>query len=220
MRGRRHGLALVAGATVLALTLGACGSSSSSTSTSTSTTTTTPVSQIQGLGHLAQSGENATFAATWTTTSKGTTTTLSLAQDPPKSYFKVGSAVVINDGRATYYCASSTICVKESGVNPLADVMGVYDGQEFVSTIQGYDTAAILKLEGIDLSFHDATYGGLASTCVDIAHAGHTATWCVAHHTGILTYWAADGDSFTLTSYSSSPPASDFRAPKNVTTIP
>ncbi len=202
--------------------LSACGGGSGSSASTSSTSTTmgdSPSEQLQALTSSAHGGQNATFVATWTSTSSGKTTTLTLAQSPPKSYFAAGSGFLLNTGSKTYYCTSSAYCIVESGTNPLSSLVGIYNGQSFINSVQAYQSAAILKTEGVTLTFSTGTYGGVSSNCVNVQHASSTAKWCVGTSAGVLTYWSADGDSFTLKSYSSSPPASDFTLPSGAKVV-
>lgn len=212
----------VAGVLVVGVALSACGSSSPKSNGTTTTmapqTTTTgmasSVAQIQSLSTSAQSGKDATFAATWSSTTSGTTTTLTLAQSPPKSLFQSGTTKIINNGTTTYICSSGASCISEPGSNPLASIEDLYDGQTFLDAVQGWNSQAVLQSEGVSLSFSTGSYGGVSSNCVNITKTGSpNAIWCLSATTGIMTYWAYGSASFTLESYTSSPPASDFTVP-------
>jgi hypothetical protein len=221
-----------AGVLVVGIALSACGSSSPSSSNTTTTaapgtTTTTAsassLSQVQALSSAASQGQSATFAATWTSTSNGTASSLTLAQSPPKSLFAANGEKIISTGTTTYICGSSGSCVSEAGANPLASIEGLYDGSTFRDTVEAWSSQSVLQAEGVTLTFTTGTYGGVASKCVNISKSGSNAgVWCVGNNSGILTYWAYGSSSFTLQSYSSSPPSSDFTVPAGdtITTIP
>lgn len=214
--------------TVLAVgaVLAACGGPSSS-----STTTTTPagsntgadslLNQLRALGSQASAASRSTFQATWAATSNATTTTVTLAQSPPKSKFSTSSGgVVLNDGTATYFCSSSATCLRETTVNPLSSLVGLYSGQAFLGITRSYSDQAALSAAGISLSFSNATHGGIASKCVTLTEAKTSAatTWCVSS-SGILTHWSAGGSSFELTTYSSTVDANEFSLPAGATVV-
>jgi hypothetical protein len=128
--------------------------------------------------------------------------------------------LVLNDGKATYFCSSSATCLKETAVNPLSSLVGLYSGSVFLGLTRSFSDQAALSMAGVSLSFSNATHGGLASKCVTLTYAkkSETATWCVSS-TGVLTYWSAGGSSFELTSYSSTVNANQFALPAGATVV-
>jgi hypothetical protein len=228
---RRRSTAAIAALLGFGIALSACGSSSPSaapTTTTTSstvpgggTTTTTSgpssfSSEISQLSTLATSGSNATFQATYTYTDGGKRQTMVFAQSPPKSLFKDSqSGFVVDTGTATYFCGSGE-CFKAATNDPLAELFYLFDGKTFQESVSEYAvTSAYLAAHGISLSFSTSTYAGQPSKCVTIklSHgAVKTATWCVADN-GIMTSWSAGKSSFSLTSFTASPPSSDFALP-------
>ena len=211
------------GTTTTSSTPAASGSSTSTSapvsSTTAPTATTSPASEVTALSGIAKEGQSKTFSATWTSTSNSATTTVTEAQSPPKTLFKTGSGFLLNDGKNSYFCSSSSQCVEETGTNPLASVLNLYNGRAFLSSVQAYESATALREAGVTLTFTEATYGGQASKCVNVSAASGKSKWCVSQSSGILTYWSAAGNSFTLTSFSASPPASDFALPAGVTVV-
>jgi hypothetical protein len=232
--GRTKRLTLVAALVAFGVGLAACGSSSpsaSSTTTSTSTTTTTVAQsssqQLQSLTSLAQNSKTATFKAVYTYTSSGKTQTITFAQSPPKYFFQVGtSGFTVNDGTTTYYCAQSHCLATSSSSNPLLSLSGLFNGTTFADSVRAYTVAAAaLAAAGVSLTFSTGTYGGVSSQCVhvsDTKSATKTFVWCVASASGLMDYWSAGTSSFALTSFTTSPPASDFAVPAGytVTTLP
>ncbi len=205
-------VAISAAVLISSIGLSACGSSKKR-----SAHKTTKASQLNSLRQSAKSAKNATFQATWTSTTNGTTTTLTLGQEPPKSFFKVGAGTIIDDGTHTYYCANKLICLKESGANPLSTLFDLYNGTTFINEVQAWSSQGALSAAGVSLSFSNATYAGVASRCVTITHNATSEVWCVAKNSGLLTYWYAANTYFTLTAYSSTPPAAEFSLPKGAT---
>jgi hypothetical protein len=196
-------------AAVAALALAGCGSNSTNNSSGNPDT-----SHLGQLSRDTSNSDNATFEAKWTNTSAaGTATDITWAQQPPDSLFQVSEELILTKGPTTYFCTSKTVCVKESVGSPLTALRELYDGKTFANSISSYTTDAALRARGVSLKFHNATYAGVSSHCVDITATDGTASWCVAADSGIVTYWSADGASFALTSYTTSPPASDFELP-------
>lgn len=228
------------------MVLAACGSSSPSaapttTTTASRTTTTTAAgssttttttgsgsasSEIRALSSLSGSGSTATFQATYTYTDAGRQQTMEFAQSPPKSLFKESASdgLAVDTGTATYYCGAGT-CYKTGTVDPLASLFFLFDGKTFQDTVSAYAVdSAYLAAHGISLAFSTGTYAGQASKCVTITQSSaavKTATWCVADN-GIMTSFKAGTSSFSLTSFTASPPSSDFALPPGatITTLP
>jgi hypothetical protein len=224
--------AMLAALLVAGISLAACGSSPSTSSTTTTTNGPTGSSgptgatganvsasaQLHSLTSLASTGKSSTFEAVYTYTSSGKQQTITFAQQPPKSLFKVGTTgLVLNDGTKTYVCGSGNCYASSStSADPLASLTYLFDGQTFLDSVQAYSaTAAALAAEGITLTFSTGTYAGQPSKCVTVTSskaATKAFTWCVASN-GILASWTSSSGSFTLTSYTTSPPASDFSLP-------
>jgi hypothetical protein len=223
---RTRGLAALVALLAFGGGLAACGSSPSATSTTTTTTTGatgssgatgSTASNLSSLTSLAAAGKNATFKAVYTYTSAGKTQTITFAQSPPKSLFKVGtSGDIINDGTTSYYCGAGVCYASKSSSNPLVSLTGLFDGQEFLDNVQNYPaTEAALAAHGLTLTYSNSSYAGQPSKCVTVHStkgSTKTFTWCVATN-GIMTSWAAGSASFSLTSFTTSPPASDFQVP-------
>jgi hypothetical protein len=223
-------LAPTAAVLAFGLALAACGGSSSpsasNTTTTSSTTTTTSApgasgETVTGLSSLAANGKDATFAATYTYKEGTTTETMTIAQQPPDSLFKISSGGFdLTTASKSYYCSAST-CVSSTTADPLSSLLFLFDGQTFEDTVAAYATLDQTQLaaEGVTLSFSTGTYAGQPSKCITI-HTTSTGTsssvWCVASN-GVLDYWIAGTTSFTLTSFTSSPPSSDFTLPAGVT---
>jgi hypothetical protein len=218
--------------------LAACGSSSpsaappSSTTSSSSTTTTTTSGSGSLSGDLAKfsslstAESGATFQATYTYTSGGPVQTMTFAQSPPKAMFKDSAGgLVVETGTAGYYCGSGTCYKTTTATDPLASLFYLFDGKTFYASVAEYRlTAAYLAAHGYTFSFSTASYAGQASQCITVTQTtgtGKTVTSCVASN-GLMTSVHAGKDSFTLTSFTSSPPSSDFALPPGakVTSLP
>jgi len=215
---RRLAPALVAVA--LGGALSACGSSS--TASSTTTTTSGSTASVGSLAALSASAKSATYQAVYNLTQSGKTSTVTFSQSPPKYLFKLSSGVLtINDGMHSYYCTSNKKCLQISSKSPIQAQLGLFDGTYFQSSVNAYNIAApLLKLLHVTVSYSSATYGGQASQCMKVEYTktSTSATYCLSS-TGVLTYLSAGGTTFTLTSYTTSPPASDFTVPAGYTTV-
>jgi len=209
----------------LGAALSACGSSSSSASSTTTTTSGSSgsvASQVASLTSLSQNAKSASFQAVYTLTESGKTSTITLSQTPPKYLFKTSDGVLLlDDGTNAYYCGSDKKCLQMSGSNPLAAELSLFNGTTFQSVARGYAVASsVLSMLHVDVSFSNATYGGQSSQCMKITYTktSTSATYCVSS-TGVLTYWSAGTTTFTLTSFSSSPPSSDYVLPSGYTAV-
>lgn len=214
-----------------AIGLSACGGGSKSPAASTATTTTagsattagSPTTagsgggsnQLTQLANEMNSGLNTTFKATYSGTSGGQTQTVTLEQAPPNSLFSSGTGEVISNSSKTYFCSTSgqETCVVESGPNPLAGLLSLYSPKTYISDLQ----AAQASAHGSNLSFSTKTIAGQSSNCVTVTGVASNGTYCVTS-SGILASVSSGSDSFTLTSYTTNVPASDFRIPSGAST--
>jgi hypothetical protein len=225
-----------------ALALAACSSSSSSSTTTTAggTATTAASSGGSGSGSLnqltsaLQSGESKTFLATYTSVSNGQTQTITLAKDPPKSYFGTGDgSAIINNGTTTLICSNGSdgsgdsssptssapvTCISESGVNPLASLSGLVDPKEVLTSLKGFAGEAEEHIAGITVTGSTQTIAGVPSTCANISVEAEHTTYCAGTDSGILTLAKTSSGSITLVSYTTSVPASQFQPPAGATT--
>ena len=223
-RGRARPLVglLLAGAL-----LAACGSAKPAATTPTSPSATgavtapTPsgnssVKKIETLSAEVQGSESATFKAVYTITSAGTTQTVAIEQSPPKSVLSVKSGSVIDTGTATYYCTTTgaVTCLSAGTSNPLSSLAALFSPETALTELKAAQAEAATK--GFDVSFSSGSYAGQSTTCASISGTGPTVKYCVTKQ-GILAYVMSSGGSFSLTSYSSSPPASDFALPAGAT---
>jgi hypothetical protein len=244
-RQSTFGVACLIGLLLTGVVLTACSSSPNSAATTTSgasattssggsaTTASTSsssgggssdASKIQSLSSTVQAGEHATFKAVYTTHSTtAPSQTITIEQMPPKSVFGSTSGSVINDGTHTYFCSSSSgqeQCVSESGAtgNPLASITAIFSPATVLSEFQAARSAAAAHALGYGFSFSSETYAGVPTKCVNFTHAAQTVKYCVTD-SGILAYASSAGNTFELTSYTSSPAASDFALPSGATVI-
>jgi hypothetical protein len=60
---------------------------------------------LKALSTQINKGKHLTYAVTYNSVSDGKTSTVTIAQSPPKTYFASGGSVIINTGKTTYYCS-------------------------------------------------------------------------------------------------------------------
>ena len=225
------------------LAAGCGGSSTSSTSTTASPNSTSGAgdtsTRLNALGGSIEAAKNATFKAVYTSTSSGGgTQTVTLEQAPPKQVFSTtdGSgnvSTLLNTGTATYACSASpdsaptcTSMAAAGGAGALSSLIGVYNGSAALSVIKGWQSIVAAHLTGVSLTFSNTTLAGQPVRCAKWSYQGSDATYCVTD-AGVLAKVATSGGSgssasssnFELTSFTTSPPASDFELPAGATVV-
>jgi hypothetical protein len=60
---------------------------------------------LKSLSQQINKGKHLTYSVVYKSVSDGTTSTVTIAQAPPKTYFASGGSVIINNGKTTYYCS-------------------------------------------------------------------------------------------------------------------
>jgi hypothetical protein len=204
-----------------------------------------PVSKanLKALTNSINRAKHVTYSATYTAVVGGQTSTVNIAQKPPKSNFSSSGGQVINDGKNTYYCStgggstggsgnsgSSTnsggsgntgsgksTCISVKGSNPLLGLEAAFSPTAALNAFAQARQGLVSRLLGIKVSSSSATFAGQPSTCVTVTVRGHSAKYCVTKQ-GILAYSGSGSDYFKLTNYSSNPPASLFSLPTGATT--
>jgi hypothetical protein len=207
------------------LLIAACGSSSSSTTTTTASGGGSG-SGINSLVNAVSKSSGATFSATYSTTqaSTGKTQTVTFAQSPPKSAIITPSGSFYVNGSAITECqgsGSSATCttLPSSMTSVVSGLTDLYSPSIIVSAIKGVQAQAAAHSAGYVIGTSTATYGGLASDCVTAHGTAQPTpvTYCGSTADGVLTYVNANGNTVTLQSYSSNPPASTFAPPAGAT---
>jgi hypothetical protein len=219
------------------VTTSAASSSTTTTTVASSSTTTTTSAGASGSGLLSkfQSGEQATFVATYKVTSGASKslTSLTIAQQPPDSLFggtsSSGNFELITLGKKGYICSGQSsggtggMCLSEGAAASEADLFKIYEPNFYLPYFQ-----AAAKASGGQVSYSSKTVNGISLSCISVTGAAGekgTGTFCVTDQ-GVLGYvaWtgatASDNGSFEITSYSTSVPANEFTLPATPTTIP
>ncbi len=163
-----------------------------------------------------------TYEAVYKSVSGSTTSTVTIAQAPPKSNFSSSGGEVINTGKSTYYCSvesGTTSCLSAGGSNPLLGLEDLFSPSAAIAAFSEIKTGLLSRLAGIKATASSATIAGQSSTCVTVSVHGQGGKYCVTKK-GILSYaGATSGSYFELTKSSSSPPASLFSLPSGATTV-
>jgi len=204
-----------------------------------------PVSSanLKALGNSINRAKHLTYLATYAAVSGGRTTTVTIAQDPPKSSFSSSGSQVVNDGTHTYYCSASggtgssgsgansgdsgnsadaaatgkTNCISVKGSNPLLGLEDAFSPTIALGAIAQARQGLFSRLLGTRVSSSSATFAGQPSTCITISVRGRSAKYCVTKQ-GVLAYSGTASNHFALTAYSSNPPAGLFTVPAGSTT--
>ncbi len=228
--------------------LASCGSSSSSSNTTSTTGAPTTgsgstssggsSSELQTFGGTIKAAKSATFKAVYTSTSSGSgPQTITLAQAPPKQSFSTtdssgSTSTLLNTGTGTYVCDSSSsappTCTSMTGLGgagALSSIISVYNGTSALTAIQGWQSIAAAHLTGVSLTFTKDTIAGQAVRCANWKYQGSSTTYCVTD-SGVLAKVSTSGgptssssSGFELTSFTTSPPASDFELPAGATVV-
>ncbi len=227
------------GLLVTGAVLSACSSSPASNSTATTATTApttvtttagssssggSDASQLQSLSAAVQAGQHVSYKAVYTShSSTGTSQTITIEQMPPKSVFLVSNGSVIDDGTHTYFCSASgghEQCVTESAssTNPFASITALFSPTTLLNEFHAAQAAAAAHTAGYSVAISSSNYAGLAAKCLNYTDTTQTVKYCVTN-SGILAYAQSTGGTFELTSYSSSPAASDFSLPAGATVV-
>jgi hypothetical protein len=227
----------VAGLVLFALTLAACSSSSNTATTTTTASTgggtsattgasgsggSSVSSKISALSAHLQAANRTTFKAVYTATESGTSQTVTIEQSPPKSLFSAGNGGSdINTGTTSYFCSTANgqnTCYNAGASNPLASLATIFSPATALTELRAAQAQAAAHAAGYDVSFSTQSFAGQSATCATVTASGSNAKYCVTDQ-GVLAYEGSNSGSFTLTSYSSSAPASDFALPAGATVV-
>ena len=196
---------------------------------------------IDAFSSTVQSGETATFEATYTTTGAAPSTVVYAVRPPTGLAFQEtpsGSAggggttsvdLIVNSS-GEFSCAPTSpgqppACQKLGTATASAEnkLFDFYTPAHWVTFLKDFSVAA--GLAGDTVTSSTMTVNGFALQCVDFTAPGITGTSTICSTAqGILGYVkvASDTTSFEITNYSATPPASLFALPAGatVTTAP
>jgi hypothetical protein len=184
---------------------------------------------LKSLTNSVKAAKGAKYAATYKVVSpaSATSTTVSIAQDPPKSEFSSGQGQgsIIDTGTKTYYCSggggsgSPASCIASGSTNPFADLENLFSPASALAAFSEAKEGLGSKVLGIKAVEGSQTIAGQSTTCVTVTiKSGQVGKYCVTKQ-GVRAYAGSDKSYFELTHYSTSPAASLFVLPAGATTI-
>jgi hypothetical protein len=176
---------------------------------------------LKALTNAINQAKHATYEATYKSVSDGQTTTVTIAQAPPKSNFSTASGTVINDGKKTYYCSTSDgkqSCISAGGANPILGLEDLFSPAAALGALTEAKEGLVSRVLGIKVTSTSASFAGQPSTCVSVKVKGQGGKYCVTKQ-GLLSYSGSSGSYFQLTKFTSKPPASLFALPAGATTV-
>lgn len=217
-------------------------SASTTTASSASTAASSPTSvnaasALSALTSKLQSGDTTSYEATYTTSGGSSgPQTVEFAAKPPNSYsFTATSAsgsksALISNSTTAYACqassgSSSWTCTQlpAADLGAYAEVTQIFKGSYWATDLGAVEAAAAAN--GITVTPSSMTVAGASLQCVTYSGSSTNkgGEVCVTSQ-GVLGYVhdTSSGETFQLTSYSTSPAASLFQLPSGatVTTIP
>ncbi|HEY3841678.1 MAG TPA: hypothetical protein VGL48_00370 [Acidimicrobiales bacterium] len=211
---RTRNLLRIGSVTVVLLLAGAVAPGVAAAKAPSSATLKTLEKNLANTKHL-------TYEAVYKSVSGSTTSTVTIAQAPPKSNFSSAGGEVINTGKGNYYCSiesGKTSCLSAGSSNPLVGLENVFSPTVAIAAFSEVKSGLLSKLAGIKATSSSATIGGQPSTCVTVTVHGNGGKYCVTKK-GILSYAGTSSSYFELTKFTSSPPASLFSLPSGATTV-
>jgi hypothetical protein len=179
-------------------------------------------SNLKSLSTAVSKAKHLTYEAVYKSVEGGQTTTVTIAQAPPKSYFSAGSGSVISDGSKTSYCSGSggsQSCLAVGSTNPLIGLEGLFSPSLALAAFGEAKEGLISKALGVKVTESSATFGGQASTCVNVTVHGKGGKYCVTKQ-GLLSYSGSSSTAyFALVSFKKNPPSSLFTLPAGATQV-
>jgi hypothetical protein len=177
-------------------------------------------SNLKTLENNLSKAKHLTYEVVYKSVSAGQTTTVTIAQAPPKSYFSTSSSRIIDNGKKTYFCSSqgaSVTCLPSGTGNSLLGLEDIFSPAAALSAFSEAKEGLVSKLLGIKVNASSGSFGGQSSTCVSVTYHGKGGKYCVTKK-GLLSYAGSSSSYFEMTKYSSSPPSSLFTLPAGATT--
>jgi hypothetical protein len=203
---------------------------------------------LKALTNSINRSKNLTYLAQYTSVSNGQTTTVTIAQSPPKSNFSTSNGEVINNGKTTYYCSSNAGSSGNSGNTGSTSNSGNSGTSSTTTTskssLQCISVKGANPLLGLENIFSPAVAlgalgeakQGLVSRLLGIKVSSSSATFAGQPSTcvtvtvrgrggrycvtkqGLLSFSGSSSSYFKLTKYSSNPPSNLFSLPAGATT--
>ena len=177
--------------------------------------------QLRQLYSSVKASKHATYKATYTTTTGGQTVSVVIEQAPPKSLFSTQGAVVISNGKKTYYCTNVSgrrTCVAGSGGSPLDSFTQLFSPAEVLSVFKTAQSELGAHVAGYSVKVSNSTYAGLPSRCVTLNGARQNVKYCVTK-SGIVAAASSSSSGFKLVKFSRTVSGSDFSLPEGSTAV-
>jgi hypothetical protein len=177
---------------------------------------------LKSLANSVSKAKGLSYAAVYKEVSSGSSTTVNIAQDPPKSAFSSGgTGSVIDTGTKTYFCSgsgSAQTCISAGKTDPLSGLEDLFSPAAALAAFGEAKDALGNKALGIKTTSSSQTIAGQPSTCETINVHGQVAKYCVTKQ-GLLSYAGSSTSYFELTSLNRSPASSLFALPAGATTV-
>lgn len=180
--------------------------------------------QINKVVNALKAGEHSTYEATYTADYTGVSQTVTMAQKPPKTLFKMiggsltvgtaqfaGSELDVNTGKKIYSCnidKSPATCFAETSGGSISEE-SVFLPAAVIFALESFEATKGSNSTGVTSSTQ--RFGGQSATCVSIQSA-HPVKYC-ATSKGVLASVSAAGNTLALKRVSSSASSSLFKLP-------
>ena len=183
------------------------------------------VERVADVGVAALAGASLLLACV--SSSSSTTTTVSgSGESSSKLDWLTGNVKVAQKSTlqavftATGSASTSTITLAASAFTA---VISIYNGSSALTVMKTWQLSIAARLAGVSLTFSDETIVGHRATCAHWRRSDDQTTSCVTTN-GIVVKvrspsGSSGGESFQLTSYLTSAPASAFAIPQNATIV-
>jgi trimeric autotransporter adhesin len=128
---------------------------------------------VKALTNSINHAKSLTYLAQYTSFTNGQKTTVTIAQSPPKSNFTTSSGSVINNGKTTYYCSTSSSTSGNSGNTGSASNSGNSgnSGSATTTTTTSQSGTNCLSVKGANPLLGLETAFGPATTLSALAEA-------------------------------------------------
>jgi outer membrane lipoprotein-sorting protein len=181
-------------------------------------------SNLKKLESSINQGNHLTYSAVYKEDSGGQTQTVTVAQSPPRSSYRESGSIIIDTGKKTYSCSTSSgsskaTCVSLGSSDAGLGLTSLFSTAPAEAALAEAQEGVVSRILGIKVSSSSAKFGGQAATCVSVTDHGKGGKYCVTKQ-GVLAYAGSSSSSyFELTKYSSSPSSSLFALPSGATTV-
>jgi hypothetical protein len=192
---------------------------------------------LKNLESQIQKGENASYEATYKSTSSGSTSsTISIAQEPGGKWAYNtpasdggGATSWVANGKDTYDCSQGTSggkwsCIETTEAAGSDAIDGspafAFTGEDYYVIIESL--SAVAALEGYDVSSSSTSVNGISLKCTKLTGKSNGQSvddeWCITSDgiLGLVKYTgssSSDNSAFTITSLNKSPSSSVFQPP-------